>query len=166
MTTTTDGAADIEAWFRTETKGLYTEPADVAIDRDEIIVMGRIAEPEGSATRRIGEHREETRSERIRIARAAESRFGRKVSWGARCGAVEQLFTHLAAPVMTRLRQPERLLIDTLVEAGVARSRSEAVAWCLGVVADRENEWLSDLQSALVAVREARARGPQAGTAV
>ena len=35
---------------------------------------------------RIRSFREETREHRVRIAREAEHRFERKVSWGARCG--------------------------------------------------------------------------------
>ena len=35
---------------------------------------------------------------------------------------------------MTRLRMPERRVLDTLVDAGVARSRSHALAWCVRLV--------------------------------
>ncbi len=157
------GTDDIAAWMRAEAGALYVEPPEVTVDREEVVVVGRVSADGAAEARRMAEHREQTRSERIRIARLAEDRFARKVSWGVRCGDATQMFTHLATPVMTRLRQPERLLVDTLVEAGVARSRSEAVAWCLGVVAEREGDWLADLQEALVAVREARGRGPQAG---
>ena len=52
-------------------------------------------------------------------------RFGRKVSWGARTGDVVVVFTTASVPVMTRLRLPERRVLDTLIDAGVARSRSE-----------------------------------------
>ena len=70
------------------------------------------------------------------------------------------MFTSLAVPVMTRLRMSERQVLDTLVGAGVARSRADALAWCVRLVRDHEGEWISQLRDALVAVTEARASGP------
>lgn len=144
-------------------------------DREEIVVVGRLAAPDlGEAEQtgpdavraaesgRITRWREETRRARMRIADEAEARFGRKVAWGAECGETAELFTHLAVPVMTRLRQPERLVLDTLVDAGVARSRSHALAWCVRLVGQHEGEWISRLQEALVDVEKARAEGPAA----
>ncbi|MGY2082581.1 hypothetical protein [Blastococcus sp. SYSU DS0539] len=64
---------------------------------------------------------------------------------------------------MTRLRQPERLLLDTLVDAGVARSRSEALAWAVRLVGRHADEWLTELRDAMTSVEEVRARGPQVG---
>jgi len=61
---------------------------------------------------------------------------------------------------MTRLRMRERRTLDTLVSAGVARSRSDALAWCVRLVRDHEGEWIDQLRDALVAVEEARATGP------
>ncbi len=75
---------------------------------------------------RISRFRETTRGDRMRIADEAERRYGRKVAWGVSLDGHKTLFTHLAVPVMTRLRQPERKVLDTLVDAGVARSRSDA----------------------------------------
>ena len=92
----------------------------------------------------------------------AELKFDRKVAWGARSGETSVLFTHLAIPVMTRLRQPERQVLDTLVDAGVARSRADAMAWCVRLVGRNEKEWLDKLRDALVAVGEARDKGPSA----
>ena len=100
-----------------------------------------------------------TRAERIRIAEEAERRTGRKVAWGARCGDGRQVFCSLSVP-HDRLRMPERQLLDTLVSAGVARSRSDALGWCVRLVRDHQGEWIQQLQDALVAVREARAAGP------
>ncbi len=111
---------------------------------------------------RITRFREQTRDERIEIARQAEHRYGRKVAWGARIGDVEELFTTLSVPVMTRLRQPERLVLDTLVDAGVARSRSEALAWCVRLVGRHEGDWLAELREAMGAVDDVRRRGPAA----
>jgi len=106
--------------------------------------------------------REETREHRMEVAREAQHRFERKVSWGVRVGEREELWTHVAAPVMTRLRQPQRLVLDTLVEAGVARSRSEALAWCVRLVGQHEGDWLAELRDAMGAVADVRDRGPAA----
>ena len=153
----------------------FTEPADVRVDRDEIVIIGRIALPDGvadagsdkesdeakeAAVGRISRFREDTREQRIRIAREAERRFERKVSWGASCGNTRALFTHVAAPVMTRLRQPERQVLDTLVEAGVARSRADALGWCVRLVGEHTEEWLEQLRDAMTSVQRLRTDGP------
>ncbi len=113
---------------------------------------------------RIDGFREDTRARRMRVADEAERRFERKVAWGARCGEVEAVFTHLSAPVMTRLRMGERRVLDTLVDAGVARSRSDALAWCVRLVHEHEGEWIAQLRDALVHVERVRADGPTALT--
>jgi hypothetical protein len=82
------------------------------------------------------------------------------VSWGARLGDTEALFTHVAAPVMTRLRQPERQVLDTLVDAGVARSRSDALAWSVRLVGQHADEWLAQLREAMSEVDKLRQDGP------
>ena len=97
------------------------------------------------------------------IAEDAQHRFRKIVSWGVRIGGETHLFTTAAVPVMTRLRQPERRVLDTLVEAGVARSRSEALAWCVKLVGEHEAEWIDRLRDALRAVEDARREGPTAG---
>jgi hypothetical protein len=145
----------------------FVEPADVSVDRDEIMIIGRLAVPEGEASEaheaavgRISRFREDTRDRRIRIAREAERRFERKVSWGAACGETRALFTNVAAPVMTRLRQPERQVLDTLVEAGVARSRADALGWCVRLVGEHTEEWLDQLREAMTSVQRLRSEGP------
>lgn len=161
---------EIAAWLagRLPDDWFAATPA-VTVDREEILIVGSLPEPEvtgedstqrSAAAGRIKRFREETRGARMRIAGEAEHRFGRKVSWGASCGEVRQLFTTLSVPVMTRLRQPERLVLDTLVDAGVARSRSEALAWSVRLVGQHQGEWISQLRDALVAVEQARAAGP------
>lgn len=160
---------DIESWFTGRLPSdWFTAPVTVTVDREEVLVVGAISppdDPEGGAAEaahegRITRFREETRAARMQIADEAQARFGRTVSWGAECGGTTRLFTHVAAPVMTRLRQRERLVLDTLVESGVVKSRSEATAWCVRLVADHEEEWLEELSDALGSVREARAKGP------
>ncbi len=150
-----------------------TRPAEVTVDRDEITVVLSIgdvevsedaspAELEEARSGRARGFREDTREARMAIAREAERRYERKVSWGVRVGEHRELFTHLAAPVMTRLRQPQRQVLDTLVEAGVARSRSEALAWCVRLVGQHEGDWLAELRQAMTHVAEVRGNGPAA----
>ena len=152
-----------DAWF--------TGVPDASVDREEILVVGDLADPELGAdatdaaraaarASRVERFREETRGERMAIAEDAQHRFRRIVSWGVRIGGETHLFTTAAVPVMTRLRQPERRVLDTLVDAGVARSRSEALAWCVKLVGEHEAEWIGRLRDALKAVEEARRQGP------
>ncbi len=115
-----------------------------------------------AALGRARRFREETRDARIEIAREVEQAFGRKVSWGVICGERKVMFTTLSVPVMTRLRQAERRVLDTLVDAGVARSRSDALAWCVRLVGEHEDSWLTELRGALRRVEQVRAAGPRA----
>jgi hypothetical protein len=139
------------------------------MDADEIWVIGTLADvqapggPEGLAAARQGaikRHREETREQRMRIADEARERFRRNLAWGAKIGEETAIFTHLSVPVMTRLRLPERELLDTLVRAGVARTRSHALAWCVRLVAKNESSWVGELKEALSKVGDVRAQGP------
>ncbi len=98
----------------------------------------------------------------MEIAREAEHRFERKVAWGVVVGDHRELWTHVAAPVMTRLRQPQRLVLDTLVDAGVARSRADALAWCVRLVGQHEDDWLAELRDAMGQVADVRSKGPAA----
>ena len=129
------------------------------------------AEPSGSgdaghpesaprAEGRVARFREESRAERMLIAEEAQDRYGRTVSWGVEAGGERTLFTHIAVPVMTRLKQPERQVLDTLVDAGVARSRADALAWTVKLVGDHTEEWLAKLRGAMSAVDDLRAQGP------
>lgn len=167
-------AAEAEAWLVGRLpESWYVSRPTVTVDRDEILVVIRIPGPEvasdaGEAERsaaeqgRISRFREETRGKRMEIAAQAEQRFGRKVSWGAESGGTREVFTTQSVPVMTRLRQPERLVLDTLVEAGVARSRSDALAWCVRLVGEHTESWLQELREAMASVAELRRRGPEA----
>ena len=154
----------------------YGGPPAVTYDRDEILVVGELPEPEqakaaddetrtAARLARIEAFREETRAARMRIADQAEAKFDRKVAWGVVCGDERVIFTSLSVPVMTRLRMQERAVLDTLVESNVARSRSEALAWCVRLVRDHEGDWIDQLRDALAHVDEARAGGPQPSTA-
>jgi hypothetical protein len=151
---------------------LYEGAPEITSDRDEVLIIGRIAEPKleegagedaASAARsgRINQHREDTRKTRMQIASDAEQRFGKKVSWGVRVGDDEAIFTNLSSPVMTRLRMPQRRVLDRLVDAGVAKSRSHALAWCVRLVGENQQEWLGNLKEALAKVEEVREAGPK-----
>jgi len=142
----------------------FTGDLRVTVDRDEITVVGELPAPgsgeAAAAEGRITRWREETRGQRMKIADEAQAKYGRSVAWGARIGETGQLFTHLAVPAMTRLRQSERQVLDTLVDSGVARSRSEALAWCVRLVGQHSDEWLSGLRAAMADVERLRAEGP------
>jgi hypothetical protein len=153
--------------------GWFVAAPEVTVDRDEITIVGEIASPAASiddpasttATEagRIRRFREDTRDARMAVAREAEHRYGRKVAWGVVAGTSRELFTTLSVPVMTRLRQPERQVLDTLVDSGVARSRSEALAWCVRLVGDNAEQWLERLREAMESVERVRAEGPPRG---
>ena len=171
------GAAE---WFAGRLpEGWFDGDPTVIVDREEITVVGKLADPdtygkkegkeesEARAEGRVSRFREETRSERMNIADEAQDRYGRKVSWGVEVGAkvgsetgTERiLFTHIAVPVMTRLKQPERQVLDTLVDSGVARSRADALAWSVKLVGEHAEEWLGKLRNAMSAVDDLRAQG-------
>jgi hypothetical protein len=176
-----DVAGQIRGWFLGRLPdGWFTGEPEVIVDREEITVIGTLpavkvgeqeagagaggeagAEGDAVAAGRSRRFREETRETRIGIAREAEHRFGRKVSWGVVSEGRKVMFTTLSIPVMTRLRQAERRVLDTLVEAGVARSRSDALAWCVRLVGEHEDSWLGALRDALRQVEQVRAEGPR-----
>ncbi|MCH9641718.1 MAG: hypothetical protein K0U69_08020 [Actinomycetia bacterium] len=176
-------AGDSADWFAGRLPDdWFADDPEVVVDREEITVIGRLPAPgsptesgsqgahesEAHASGRAARFREQTRAERMRIADEAEARYGRKVAWGVEIPAFDAgasgseriLFTHMAVPVMTRLRQPERQVLDTLVDAGVARSRSDALAWSVRLVGEHADEWLSKLREAMRNVDDLRAEGP------
>ncbi|GAC1476198.1 MAG: hypothetical protein PVS3B2_02020 [Candidatus Dormibacteraceae bacterium] len=165
-------AQDIPLWFAGKLPaGWFSGRPDVTSDGEEILVVGTLPDVElargtsddaRSAARaaRIDRFREETREERMKIAREAERQFKRKVAWGARCGDETRVFTTLSVPVMTRLRMQDRAILDTLVAGGVARSRSDALAWCVRLVGMHQADWIKELRDAIVKVHEARSKGP------
>jgi hypothetical protein len=171
-------ASDAADWFAGRLPdGWFAGDPTVVVDREEITVIGRLKDPESTestesteseahASGRVARFREETRGERMHIADEAEARYGRKVAWGVEVGdpgSPERiLFTHIAVPVMTRLKQPERQVLDTLVDAGVARSRSDALAWSVRLVGEHADEWLGKLREAMKNVDDLRAEGPEA----
>lgn len=171
---TNEATERVRGWFTGRIPDEWQHaPVDVVVDREEIIVRLTVADvelsgdpsPAGLDEARAGRtkaFREDTRGRRMAIAQEGERRFERTVSWQATVGDHTELFTHVAAPVMTRLRQPQRQVLDTLVDAGVARSRSEAMGWCVRLVGQHEDDWLGELRDAMTAVADVRAKGPAA----
>jgi hypothetical protein len=163
--------AEISGWFAGRVPdGWFTAAPEVHVDREEIVVLGTLDAPSAkggaeakaaACLARATRFREDTREARVRMAEEAEHTFGRKVSWGVQVGGERYLFTHAAVPVMTRLRFGERAVLDTLIDAGVARSRSEALAWCVRLVERHQGEWIGQLRDALAHVEQARSAGPQ-----
>ncbi len=162
----------LEGWLSGRLPDEWFEGApSVVVDRDEILIVGRVSAPEvpddadevtlaAAEAGRIARFREDTREERMAVAREAEHLYGRSVAWGSEAGATRRVFTNLSVPVMTRLRQPERVVLDTLVESGVARSRSDALLWCVKLVATNADTWLADLRAAMESVEQVRQQGP------
>ena len=175
--TSADQRAALLGWFAGQLPdGWFSAPPEITFDNDEILVVGRLPEPDLASdlppegrqvaeAARIERFREDTREHRVRIAEDAQRRFRRKVSWGAGCGSTTEQFTTASVPVMTRLRMSERSVLDTFIDAGVARSRSEALAWCVRLVGRNESDWIAELRSAFEQVERVRAQGPKADTA-
>jgi len=165
-------ADDFGSWFAGRLpKTWFAGSPEVTADGEEVLVVGTLPDVElakgtsadgraAARSARIDRFREETREERVKIAREAERHFQRKVAWGARCGDELKIFTTLSVPVMTRLRMSERSILDTLVAGGVARSRSDALAWCVRLVGMHQADWIKGLRDALVKVDEVRGKGP------
>jgi hypothetical protein len=167
---------DVRSWFAGRLPGTWFVDLRVVADREEILVVGELEPPRQRGARedephddtrhrlrcteRIERFRDDTRDDRMSIADEAELLWGRKVSWGVSCGGFEDRFTTQSVPVMTRLRMGERTVLDTLIDAGVARTRSEAVAWCVRLVGQHENDWLVELQDAIRRVEQVRDGGP------
>lgn len=167
-------ASDAPAWLTGRLPdGWFVGAPTVTVDRDEILVVGELtpltdefaddAARAAAEAGRIARFREDSRAERVEIARQGQYRYEREISWGARLGGTEELFTTVSAPVMTRLRQPERIILDTLVDSGVARSRSDALAWAVRLVGEHADTWLADLRAAMAQVNRLREQGPISG---
>jgi hypothetical protein len=154
---------------------LYRGAPQIEVDRDEILVVGDVGAPEvpagldaegvAAAERaRIARFREETRDRRISVARQAEARYERPISWGATSGATTQHFTTVRARVVTRLGLDHRKVLDGLVSAGLAEHRGEALAWCVDLVQQNEEGWLTRLEEALDNLQQTAADAPGAAT--
>ena len=151
----------IDEWFAARLPSHWNARGIEAVaDQDEILALIDLGDGERTESD-VKLFRESTRDDRMRLAEAAELAFGRKVSWGAKCGGRAVLFTTASVPVMTRLRLPERRVLDTLIDAGVARTRSEALSWCVRLVGENEKRWIAELRGAFEAVESVRQQGPE-----
>ena len=150
---------------------LYRGAPTVEVDRDEILVVGDVGSPEvpegldadGTAAAeaaRISRFREETRDQRIAVARQGEARYDRPISWGATAGATTQRFTTVHARTATRLDLDQRKLLDHLVEAGIAKNRPQALAWCVTLVQQNEDQWITRLKESLETLNHTRQDAP------
>jgi hypothetical protein len=162
---------EVAAWFAGRVPDEWFDgPVQIRADRDEIIVTGSLPVPSNAppgedaarlaAASRVAAFREASRLDRMRVADSAQQRWQRHVTWAARCGDEEVVFTDASVPVMTRLRFAERQVLDTLIDSGVARSRSEALAWCVQQVGRHQGEWIGRLREAMTEVERIRAEGP------
>ena len=139
--------------------GWFEGPPELTIDDDEILIVGTLAES-GPGEGDPAAFRETTRAARMEIADRVQPATGRSVAWGVTAGESTAVFSSLGIPVMTRLRINEREVLDTLLAAGVAKSRSEALAWCVRFVGQKETAWLLELRSSIEVVSRVRAEGP------
>jgi hypothetical protein len=173
--------SDVPDWFAGRLPSeWFTGPPVIEVDRDEIVVIGELAIPQPEKTPEtddadapaeevpratkegaVARFRESTRPARMQIANEAQHRYRRNVAWGVSVDGERIMFTHLAVPVMTRLRQPERKVLDTLVDAGVARSRADALAWTVKLAGQHAEAWLEELREAMRKVDDLRSEGPQ-----
>jgi len=139
--------------------GWFTGPPHLTVDDDEILIVGTLT-ADGPGDGDPQAFREATRAARMEIADRVQPATGRSVAWGVITGDATTVFTSTGVPVMTRLRIAEREVLDTLLAAGVAKSRSEALAWCVRFVGQRESVWLQELRSSIESVSKVRAEGP------
>ena len=91
----------IKGWFAGRLPDGWFTGVEVAVEDDQIVVIGALPEinvgstpeeKEGAAAGRIARFREETRGQRIGIAREAEERFKKYVTWGAKLDGVTKRF--------------------------------------------------------------------------
>lgn len=148
---------------------LLSGPPEVALYDDEVvIVLPIVGAPGGAAAgpneqrqaefRLIAERREETRQLRMKLARELQKQLDLPIAWGMRVGGSEVLFTTRSAPVMTRLGRAEREVLDTLVAAGVADTRSAALAYAVRAFALEHADWIAEVRAAIAQVEQVRAR--------
>ncbi|MBK9714511.1 MAG: hypothetical protein IPO81_24855 [Kouleothrix sp.] len=161
---------ELQSWLKERLPAdLVAGMPEIAIYDDEVIVTVPLAtgalgaelagdERRQAEQRLIVQRREETRPLRMKLARELQARLGRPVAWGMRAGETELMFTTRSVPVMTRLGRAERDVLDTLVAAGVADTRSSALAYAVRAFAAEHADWLAEVRTAIAQVEQVRAR--------
>ncbi|HEX9371800.1 MAG TPA: hypothetical protein VF897_12380 [Roseiflexaceae bacterium] len=161
---------ELQNWLREHLPAnLLVGPPEMTIYDDEAVIVLPLATAELDAglggeerrraeERQIAQRREETRPLRMKLARELQSQLGRPVAWGMRAGGSEALFTTRSTPVMTRLGRAEREVLDTLMAAGVADTRSSALAYAVRAFAAEHADWLAEVREAIAQVEQVRAR--------
>ena len=154
---------ELQQWLQQQIPAaLQAAPPQVRLYPDELVIVLDIAAPaDADASARqalIAQQRENTRGLRMQIADEVQRRSGLPVAWGMRAGDLEVLFTTRTMPVMTRLGRAEREVLDTLVAAGVADTRSSALAYTVRAFAAEHGEWLSEVREAIAEVERVRSR--------
>lgn len=139
---------------------------EVTSDEDEMLVIlhldtSALGETKENERKRVEQacivhYRAETKALRIQLAREIHEQYGYTVTWGMRAGKTIQFFTNNQKPVMTRLSYYERRVLDTLIAANVANTRSAALAYIVRTFAAEHQDWLDDVQEALVHVEQLR----------
>ena len=106
---------------------------EVTADGEEILVIGPLADGGGEdPVERARRFREETREPRVLAAELSAATGARSPVGRLRPGAAA--VHHLEPAGDDAAWLPERRVLDTLIDAGVARSRSDALAWCVRLV--------------------------------
>jgi hypothetical protein len=161
---------ELQSWVQERAPvNLLAGPPETTLYEDEVVIVLPLAaagtdaelpdEERRAAERRlIARRREETRPWRMKLARELQAKLGRPVAWGMRVGESQLLFTTRSAPVMTRLGRAEREVLDTLVAAGVADTRSAALAYAVRAFAAEHIDWLAEVREAIAQVEQVRSR--------
>lgn len=160
--------AELQAWLKARLpESLVSQPPQVRVYEDEILIILQIdagiqsdnpEEQHAAELALIAHQREVTRPLRIRLAKELQALLRHPVAWGMRAGNSEMLFTTRSVPVMTRLGRAERDVLDTLVAAGVADTRSSALAYTVRAFAVEHAAWLAEVRQALEQVEQVRSR--------
>ena len=151
-----DDVQRISDWFIERLPAEWlASPPEIEVDSDEILIVLPL-----SPRADTGDFRDRTRSARIKLAQQAEETFGRTVSWGTVRDGSRRLYTTLRSVVAAPVAMPDRKVLDTLVSAGVASDRSDALAWCIRLVGQHEADWLRDLRDATADSGDARVERP------
>jgi hypothetical protein len=152
---------ELQSWLAQHLPvALAAGPPQVRRYDDELVIILQIVPPAdlGETHALIARMREESRSLRMQLAGELERSQKLPIAWGMRAGNTEMIFTSRTVPVMTRLARAERDVLDTLVSAGVAETRSSALAYTVRAFAAEHGEWLADVRQAIAEVERVRSR--------